>query len=39
VEVLVVIKFIAATPALAQIIGPAAYLYLSKYSITEEVYF
>jgi hypothetical protein len=39
VEVLVVIKFIAATPALAQIIGPGGNLYLSQYSITEEVYF
>lgn len=38
-EVLVVIKFIAATPALAQIIGPGGNLYLSQYSITEEVYF
>jgi len=39
VEVLVVVKFIAATPALAQIIGPGGNLYLSQYSITEEVYF
>jgi hypothetical protein len=39
VEVLVVIKFIAATPALAQIVGPGGNLYLNQYSITEEVYF
>jgi hypothetical protein len=39
VEVLVVIKFIAATPALAQIIGPGGNLYLTQFSITEEVYF
>lgn len=38
-EVVVVIKFIAATPALAQIIGPGGNLYLKQYSIAEEVYF
>jgi hypothetical protein len=39
VEVVVVIKFIAATPALAQIIGPNGNLYLTQTSIAEEAYF
>ena len=39
VQVVVVIKFIAATPALAQIIGPGGNLYLSQNSVGEEVYF
>jgi hypothetical protein len=39
VDVLVVIKFIAATPALAQIIGPGGNLYLKQDSIAEEAYF
>lgn len=38
-KVVVVIKFIAATPALATIIGPGGNLYLTQYSIAEEVYF
>lgn len=39
VQVVVVIKFIAATPALAQIIGPGGNLYLKQNSMAEEVYF
>lgn len=39
IDVRVVIKFIAATPALAQIIGPGGNLYLTQDSIAEEVYF
>jgi hypothetical protein len=39
IEILVVIKFSAATPALAQLVGPGGNLYLSQNSIAEEVYF
>jgi hypothetical protein len=39
IQVLVVIKFIAATPALAQIIGPAGSLYLKQTAVAEEMYF
>jgi hypothetical protein len=35
----VVIKFLAATPALAQIIGPGGNLYLTQNSVAEEAYF
>jgi hypothetical protein len=34
-----VIKFIAATPALAQMLGPGGNLYLKQSAIGEEVYF
>jgi Flp pilus assembly protein TadG len=39
IQVRVVIKFTAATPALAQIIGPGGSLYLQQNSIAEEVYY
>lgn len=39
IQVLVVIKFLAATPALAQIIGPGGNLYLSQNSVAEQLYF
>jgi hypothetical protein len=39
IQVVVVIKFIAATPALAQIIGPGGNLYLTQKSVAEEAYF
>jgi hypothetical protein len=39
IQVVVVIKFIAATPALAQIIGPGGNLYLTQKSVSEEAYF
>jgi hypothetical protein len=39
VQVVVVIKFAAATPALAQLIGPSGNLYLTQTSIAEELYF
>jgi hypothetical protein len=38
-QVIVVIKFNAATPALAQLIGPGGNLYLSRNSVGEIVYF
>jgi hypothetical protein len=37
--VTVVIKFVAATPALAQLIGPGGNLYLSRSAVGEVVYF
>jgi Flp pilus assembly protein TadG len=39
VQVTVVIKFIAATPALAQLIGPGGNLYLTRSAVAEVVYF
>jgi hypothetical protein len=39
VQIMVTIKFVAATPALAQIIGPGGNLYLRQNSIAEELYF
>jgi len=39
IQVTVVIKFIAASPALAQIIGPGGNLYLKQTSTAEELYF
>jgi len=35
----VVIKFVAATPALAQFAGPGGNLYLNQKTVAEEVYF
>ena len=39
VQVMVVIKFIAATPALAQFVGPGGSLYLTQSSTALESYF
>ena len=39
IQVLVVIKFSAATPALAQLVGPGGNLYLKQTSTAEQVYF
>jgi len=39
IQIVVVIKFIAATPALAQIIGPGGNLYLTQTSVAEEAYY
>jgi hypothetical protein len=39
IQVTVVIKFVAATPALAQLIGPGGNLYLSRSAVGEVVYF
>jgi hypothetical protein len=39
IQVVVVIKFIAATPALAQFVGPGGNLYLNQKTVAEEVYF
>ena len=36
---LLVIKFAAVTPALAQIVGPSGILFLNQSTIAEEVYF
>ncbi|TME92521.1 MAG: pilus assembly protein [Chloroflexi bacterium] len=38
-QVRVVIKFAAVTPALAQIVGPSGILFLNQSTIAEEVYF
>ena len=39
IQVTVVIKFVAVTPALAQIIGPGGNLYLTQTSMANELYF
>src|ERR1700730_3002790 len=39
IQVVVVIKFRAATPALAQFVGPGGNLYLNQKTVAEEVYF
>jgi hypothetical protein len=39
IQVVVVIKFIAATPALAQFVGPGGNLYLTQASVAEEAYY
>lgn len=39
IQITVVIKFSAATPALAQLVGPGGNLYLTQSSTAEEVYF
>ena len=39
IQVVVVIKFVAATPALAQFAGPGGNLYLNQKTVAEEVYF